>query len=99
MEYHGNPVNAQNLTRYKVTLEDQGSLVVVYRGFCEVTGFPVDYLSAQQGNYKKKWTRENIKRLFSHNKIRWDETTQDKEIKKILFLVINNHCFKMTNYH
>ena len=32
-------IKQKNLTRYKVTLEDQGSLVVVYRGFCEVTGY------------------------------------------------------------
>ena len=57
-------IKQKNLTRYKVTLEDQGSLVVVYRGFCEVTGFLADYLSTNKEIIKKVNERKYKKTLF-----------------------------------
>ena len=57
-------IKQKNLTRYKVTLEDQGSLVVVYRGFCEVTGFPADYLSTNKEIIKKVKERKYKETLF-----------------------------------
>ena len=62
-------IKQKNLTRYKVTLEDQGSLVVVYRGFCKVTGFPADYLSTNKEIIKKVNERKYKETLF-HNKNR-----------------------------
>ena len=57
-------IKQKNLTRYKVTLEDQGSLVVVYRGFCAVTGFPADYLSTNKEIIKKVKERKYKETLF-----------------------------------
>lgn len=57
-------IKQKNLTRYKVTLEDQGSLVVVYRGFCEVTGFLADYLSTNKEIIKKVNERKYKETLF-----------------------------------
>lgn len=57
-------IKQKNLTRYKVTLEDQGSLVVVYRGFCEVTGFLADYLSTNKEIIKKVKERKYKETLF-----------------------------------
>jgi hypothetical protein len=57
-------IKQKNLTRYKVTLEDQGSLVVVYRGFCKVTGFPADYLSTNNEIIKKVNERKYKETLF-----------------------------------
>jgi len=57
-------IKQKNLTRYKVTLEDQGSLVVVYRGFCKVTGFPADYLSTNKEIIKKVNERKYKETLF-----------------------------------
>ena len=57
-------IKQKNLTRYKVTLEDQGSLVVVYRGFCKVTGFPADYLSTNKEIIRKVNERKYKETLF-----------------------------------
>ena len=57
-------IKQKNLTRYKVTLEDQGSLVVVFRGFCEVTGFLADYLSTNKEIIKKVNERKYKETLF-----------------------------------
>ena len=57
-------IKQKNLTRYKVTLEDQGSLVVVFRGFCEVTGFLADYLSTNKEIIKKVKERKYKETLF-----------------------------------
>lgn len=57
-------IKQKNLTRYKVTLEDQGSLVVAYRGFCEVTGFLADYLSTNKEIIKKVNERKYKETLF-----------------------------------
>lgn len=57
-------IKQKNLTRYKATLEEEGNLVVVLKGFCKVTGFPADYLSTNKEIIKKVNERKYKETLF-----------------------------------
>lgn len=56
-------IKQKNLTRYKAILEEQGSLVVVYRGICAVTGYRADYLTTNEAIIKKLTAKEHSKTL------------------------------------
>lgn len=56
-------IKQKNLTRYKAELEEKGSLVVVYRGLCAVTGCRADYLSTNEAIIKKVTAKEHSKTL------------------------------------
>ena len=56
-------IKQKNLTRYKAILEEQGRLVVVYRGICAVTGYRADYLTTNEEIIKKMTAKEHSKTL------------------------------------
>jgi len=50
-----------NVCRYKRMLEEEGKLIIVYRGRCQVTGRKADYLSSDPNVISFAKRKESIK--------------------------------------
>lgn len=57
-------IKQKNLCRYKIILQEQGDLVVVYKGLCAVTGYRADYLSTNREIIKRVTENKYSKTLF-----------------------------------